>query len=120
MPIILDDTDKSIEVSLVESPTNQPDFVCSYADRTATTMAEGSSDGTLADATDTEIVAAPAASTRRIVNFISIYNAETSTNITVTVNYVHGAASRVFKKVVIPAGSSLVYNGDQWELSSDL
>lgn len=113
MAIILDDTDKTLVVELVESPTTQPDYVITYADHSTGAFTEGALDGTLADATTTTICTAPAASTRRVVKHVSIYNADASA-ITVLVKYDHNGTRRVLKKQVVAAGSTLTFDGNTW------
>ena len=116
MPVVLDSVNKSIIVELVESPTNQPDYVVSYIDRTTSSLTEGSGDGTLADATETTVVAAPSASTYRTVRYLSIHNTETSSSITVLVKLANSANKRIIRKAVILAGSTLVYHDHQWSM----
>lgn len=72
--VILDATTKTIKGKLVGTASTQPSFVVAWADSTETNVTEGSTDGAFNSTTDVTIVAAPAASTRRIVKDICIHN----------------------------------------------
>ncbi len=61
--ILLDTTGKSLEVAT--STTSAVDYVCAYIDHSSSGAAPGCSQGAIASATTTTVVAAPGASTQR-------------------------------------------------------
>ena len=69
---------------------------------------EASSNGTLNSTTPVTIVAAPAASTRRLTRNLIVYNADTA-SVTLTLSEVHGANTRVFKRIVITTLDTFVW-----------
>ena len=91
---VLDTVDKSITAVMSgAAATTNPDFTAAYADRTATNLTEGANDGTMNGTTPVTFVAAPAASTRRIVKSITIQNRDTAPVI-LTVRYVSAGGTR--------------------------
>jgi hypothetical protein len=70
----LDSTTKSIKAVLGSTNVSDVVFIALYADTTASSFIEGTSDGVVLGQTNTTIVAAPAASTRRIIRSITFYN----------------------------------------------
>ena len=92
--LVLDATNKSITAVMSGAPaTTQPDFVTTYADSTSTNFIEAPNDGTLNGTTPVTIVASPAASTRRVIKDIVIFNRDTAA-VTITINFVNGASTR--------------------------
>jgi hypothetical protein len=85
--------------------TTNPGFVTSYSDNTGTTFTEGASDGALNGASTVTLVAAPAASTRRIIKNIYIENCDTAA-VTVTVYYNNASTLRVIAKVTLQVGDT--------------
>lgn len=78
MKIVLDSTAKSIRAKLGAAHTTNPvDFTFHYADVTASAFTEGSAVAQSNGTTNTEVLAAPSASTRRIVTAVSIFNNDT-------------------------------------------
>lgn len=105
--IILDSTTKTLKAKLSGAPaTTNPDFVVSWADSSASAFAEGASDGTLNGSTEVTIVAAPAASTRRVVKDISIVNRDTAAVI-ISIIYDNNGTKRIIAAVTL-------YAGDVW------
>lgn len=105
--IILDSTTKSLKAKLSVAPaTTNPDFVASWADDSDTAFLEGSSDGTLNGSTEVTLVAAPAASTRRVIKSIAITNRDTAA-VTLTVIYDNNGTQRILARVTL-------YVGDTW------
>jgi len=76
---------------------------------------EASNDGTLNGTTPVTIVAAPAASTRRLVRTITIYNADT-VSATVTVSFVSGANTRIILKTTLASGATLILGNTSGEI----
>jgi hypothetical protein len=100
--IILDATTDSLEAILAGAKSlTDPDFMTSYADNDGSTFTEKQNDGTLNGITAVSIVAAPGASTRRIVKGIIIYNADNA-DITVTIRLnANGTYRNLFKETVV-------------------
>lgn len=108
--LVLDSTAKSITAKLAAAPaTNQPTYVATYADNTGTTFTEGASDGTLNGTTAVTIVAAPAASTRRVIKTIIIENTDTAA-VALTVTYVNVTGKNI-ANVTLNPGDSYTLDG---------
>lgn len=76
--IILDATNKSVELDLNGAvTTNQLPFVASWVDVTTTTTTPGTTTGQSNSTTAVTMVAAPGASTQRIVKYLSVKNSDT-------------------------------------------
>jgi len=109
--LILDSTTKSIQAVMSGTPTTtNPGFVTSYSDNTGTTFTEGASDGALNGASTVTLVAAPAASTRRIIKSVYIENCDTAA-VTVTVYYNNASTLRVLAKVTLQVGDTWSTDG---------
>ena len=80
--VILDATTKSLEVQT--SAAVSTDYVVSWVDNTTTTFTPGMSQGNIASAATTTVVAAPAGSTQRQIKWVSLRNRSTTTAQTVT------------------------------------
>ena len=107
--MILDTTSKSIQVVLgAPVTTTQAQIFASYADITPTTFAPASTDVASNNTTPVTVVAAPAASTQRQVKTLQVYNADTA-SMTVVVQLLDGATTRVLYKVTLAPGSTLMY-----------
>ena len=77
--IVLDSTSKSITVVMSgAAATTNPAYTTAYADNNGTSFTEGATDGVLSGTTPVTIISAPASSTRRIVNTITIENNDTA------------------------------------------
>jgi len=108
---VLDATTKSIQAVLAGAvTTTQPDFVSSYADVDSTSFIEGENDGTLNSTTPVTLVAAPAASTRRLVKDISIFNRDTVA-VTVTISYNNNGTLRSIFRASIPTNGWMTSEG---------
>ena len=78
MLIVLDSTSKSIRGVLGAAHTTNPvDFTVTYADSTVTSFTEASGVAQSNGTTNTEILAAPAASTQRVIKSITVWNHDT-------------------------------------------
>lgn len=110
--LILDAIDESIEGVLAGAvTTTQPDFTAHYADNDGSTFTEGSNDGVFNSTTDVELVAAPAASTRRLIKNITVFNRDTVA-ITFTLKFVNGASERTLIRKTLNANES-------WDFSDE-
>jgi hypothetical protein len=109
--IVLDSTSKSITVVMSgAATTTNPSYTTAYADNNGTSFTEGASDGVLSGTTPVTVVSAPASSTRRIVNTITVENNDTAA-VTITVGYVNGANTRVIAKVTLQVGDTWTTSG---------
>lgn len=78
MLIVLDSTSKSIRGVLGAAHTTNPvDFTVTYADSTVTSFTEASAVAQSNGTTNTEILAAPASSTQRVIKSITAWNHDT-------------------------------------------
>lgn len=102
--IVLDATTKKLQLVLGEAATTELDYTASWADSTATDVTEGNSNGTSNDTTAVDIVAAPAASTRRIIKDVSVYNNDNISH-TFTINYNDNGTTRKIWTGTLTSGS---------------
>jgi hypothetical protein len=109
--IVLDTTSKSITIVMSgAAATTNPSYTTAYADNNGTSFTEGASDGVLNGTTAVTAVSAPASSTRRIVNTITVENNDTAA-VTITVGYLNTASTRVLAKVTLQVGDTWTTNG---------
>ncbi len=109
--LILDATTKSI-VAVMAGPaaTTNPDFTAAWADNDGSSFAEGSSDGALNGTSQVTLIAAPGASTRRVIKSITIQNRDTAA-VTVTVKYDNNGTLRNIAVVTLAVGDTWTLNG---------
>ncbi len=115
--MILDATTKKLQIVLAAAiTTNQLVVVANWVDMTTTVTTPGNTNSTTNSTTDVDIVAAPAASTQRVIQSLSVYNKDT-VNATVTIKIdVSGTDSEIVK-VVLQSAQSLVYTiGNGWQV----
>jgi hypothetical protein len=106
MLIILDSTGKTLEAVMAAGvTTTAPDYVVAWADSTSTGFTEGSSEGALNGTATVTVVAAPAASTRRVVKSLTFYNRDT-VNHTITLKYDISGTERFIAKTTLAPGES--------------
>ena len=109
--LVLDSTLKSITVAMSgAAATTNPDFVVAWSDDTGTAFTEGSTDGALNGTSQVTLVAAPAASTRRLVKTINIQNRDTAA-VTLTITYNNNATLRNIAKVTLQVGDTYTTDG---------
>jgi hypothetical protein len=109
--IVLDSILKSLTVEMSGAPTTtNPDFVSAWSDDTGTAFTEGSTDGALNGTTQVTLVAAPAASTRRLVKTVTIQNKDTAA-VTITVTYNNNGTLRTIAKVTLQVGDTWSTDG---------
>jgi hypothetical protein len=105
--MILDSVTKSLELLLGAAATaNAMPVVVDYVDMTTTTTLSGSSDTQSNGTTVVTILAAPAASTQRKVNSISVYNADTVSS-TVTIRLNNNTTLRNLISVTLQVGDTI-------------
>ncbi len=111
--MILKATTETIKV--ITSTGADVDYFVSYADLT-TEANDSTSFGKITTATTTTILAAPSASTQRMVLTLSLVNIETSTDTNVTI-YIDnsGTTYRVFKGDILRGEQLLYVKGEGWK-----
>lgn len=111
--IILSQTTDNLQVVLGGSvTTNQLQCFTSWRDRTSTTFVAGRTVINTNNTTDVTIAAAPAASTQRIIDYISIYNNDT-VNQTVTIKLDASGTEYILFKVTLAATEKIEYHEGQ-------
>lgn len=113
--LILDATNKTITAVLAGAiTTSQPEATASWADDNSTTLVEGSTNIALNSTTPVTLVAAPAASTRRIIKDIYVENKDT-VSVVLTVMYNNNGTTYNVEKITLSPGQSwsLQYVGDR-------
>ena len=104
--IILDATTKTLVGVLGGAvSTTQPVFTSHYGDDDGTAFTEGSQDGAFNSTTEVTLVSAPAASTRRTIKNVTVYNSDTA-SVTFTIKYNDNGTKRNVKAVTLAAGES--------------
>ena len=108
--IILSEQTDNLQAVLAESVTaNQLRCSAFWRDVTTTTFTPGRTLVLTNNSTDVNIVPAPGASTQRIIDYISIYNADT-TNADVTIKLDANGTEYILFKGIIATGEMLMYN----------
>lgn len=118
--IVLTATTDNLQAVLAGSvTTNQPQCVTSWRDITTTDFTPGRTVINTNNTTDVNIVAAPAASTQRVVDLINIYNRDTVAA-TITVKFDANGTEYILWKGSLAAGESVQYvEGLGWQRLSD-
>lgn len=119
--IVLQDTNDTIEVVLAGAiTTNQLPCTVSWRDITTTGYTPGGSRSNTNSTTAVTLVAAPGASTQRVIDNITIFNNDTATA-TVTVRIDDNSTEYIVAKATIQAGETLEYTeGQGWRSLSSL
>lgn len=118
--IILKETDKLQILLGGNVATNQLDFVASWRDITTTAYTAGKSVSYSNNTTAVDFIAAPAASTQRVIDHINVFNKDTASS-TVTIRYNDGTNNYILWSGVMLSGSVLTYSeGKGWELINTL
>jgi hypothetical protein len=106
MLIVLDSTTRKLQAKMSMAAMDlNCSVTCTYGDSTSTTFVEGIYPSTLNGTTLVDILPAPAASTRRVVKSIILFNDDTDTH-TITLYLADGAASYPITKVTLAPGAS--------------
>lgn len=115
--IILSNTTDKIEISLGATVSSFPMYcVSSWRDRTSTTFEAGRTLATASNISDVDISGSPASSTQRLIDYISIYNADINSN-TVTIKYHDNGTNYTLFTALLYQGYSLLYSeGDGWKV----
>jgi hypothetical protein len=113
--IVLDTTTKKLQVVLGGAiTTNQLQCVASWRDRTSTTFVAGATEANTNSGTDVDLVAAPAASTQRLIDFVNIYNRDTvSATVTVKID-ISGTEYILWKGTLVPDEVLQYIDGTGW------
>lgn len=107
--IILSETTDNLQIVLGGSvTTNQLRCMTSWRDRTSTTFVAGRTVTNTNNTTDVNLAAAPAASTQRVIDFISVYNEDT-VNAVVTIKLDANATEYTLCKVTLATTERLQY-----------
>jgi hypothetical protein len=108
--IVLDTTTDNLQVVLNAAiTTNQLQCVSSWRDITTTGYTPGRTVTNTNSTTDVNLVPAPAASTQRVIDTISIYNNDTVVAY-VTVKLDANGTERILTRVPLAAGERLEYS----------
>lgn len=111
--LVLDTTSKSLRVVLGEAiTTSQLDITCHYADVTSNSVSEGNAVANSNGLTIASILSAPAASTRRVVRNITLYNADTVTH-TVSIMVTDTATNYLVTTISLGTGASWSFGEGQ-------
>ena len=118
--IILSETTDNLQIVLgSDVTTNQLECYTSWRDRTSTTFVAGRTVINTNNTTDVTIAAAPAGSTQRVIDYISIYNDDT-TNKTVTIKLDANGTEYILFKVTLAATDKVKVYASNTNLSFSL
>lgn len=107
--IVLTETTDNLQIVLGGAVnTNQLNVLSSWRDITTTTYVAGRTVSNTNDTTDVNIVPAPASSTQRVVDLLSVYNSDTS-DATVTIKFDANGTEYIIYKDVLSPGDTLRY-----------
>jgi len=118
--IVLSQTTDKIQVILGGTvATNQAQCVACWRDITATpTYTAGRSVANTNNTTDVDLIASPAASTQRVIDYIGIYNNDTA-NITVTLKFDASGTDYILWRGTLATGEHLEYeDGKGWTVKT--
>lgn len=111
--IILTETTDKLQIVLGGAvAANQLRCFAAWRDITATTYTPGRTLANTNDTTDVDLVGAPAASTQRVIDFLSVYNAD-SANSVVTIKFDANGTEYELWKATLGAGERLEYQEGQ-------
>ena len=106
MLLALDSTTRKLQAKMASTATTTNCSVtCTYADSATSTFTEGIYPSVLNGTTLVDILPAPAASTRRVVKSINVFNNDTVTH-TVTIYLNDNSTSYAIKKITLATGAS--------------
>ena len=106
MLLVIDSTTRKFQAKMASTATSiNCSVTCTYADSAATTFAEGIYPSILNGTTLVDILPAPAASTRRVVKSINVFNNDTVSH-TVTIYLNDNGTSYAIKTVTLVSGAN--------------
>lgn len=117
--IILSQTTDKVQVVLSGSvAANEAQCVTSWRDiNSSGGYTAGRSLANTNGSTDVDLIAAPAAATQRVIDYVSVYNND-SASITVTVKYDANGTDYILWKGTLTTGQRLEYeNGKGWTVA---
>ena len=107
--IVLDSTSETLQIVLAGAvATAELQCYAAYRDITTTDYTPGSNQVLTNGTTDRNLVDAPAISTQRVIDYVSIFNADTAAA-TVTVKYDDTLIERIIHKATLATGEKLEY-----------
>lgn len=114
--IILQNTTDKLEIDLLAAvATNQLQVIVCWRDRTSTTFTAGRNQSTSNSTTAVDISGSPGSSTQRLIDYVSVFNADTATS-NVTIQYNANGTTSILWKGDIAAGGRLEFvEGKGWE-----
>jgi len=118
--IVLANTTDKVDVVLAGAvSTNQCQCIACWRDITATpTYVAGRSLANTNDTTSVELISEPAASTQRVIDYVSVYNADTA-SVTVTLKYDDTTNEFTIFKGTLTTLQRLEYeNGKGWTVGT--
>lgn len=111
--IILSETTDNLQVVLGGTvAAGQPQCYVAWRDRTATTFTAGRTIVDTNNTTDVTIAAAPAASTQRIIDYVSVYNRDTAP-VTVTIKLDANGTEFILYRGILGIEEVLAYTNEQ-------
>lgn len=111
--LILTETTDNLQVVLGGNVTaNQLQCFASYRDITTTAYTPGRIGVNTNNTTDVNLVPAPASSTQRVIDFISVFNADT-VSATVTIKLDANGTESIIWKGILQTGEKLQYTDDR-------
>ena len=115
--IILTTTTDTLQAVLAGNVTTaQLQSIASYRDITTTSYTPGRHLTTTNNTSDSNIVTSPAASTQRVVDYVSIYNSDTA-NATVTIKYDANGSEYILFKTTLGVTERLEYTNEKgWQV----
>lgn len=117
--IVLTETTDRLQVKLDGAVTaNQLQCMSSWRDVTTTTYVPGRTLVLTNNTTDVNLVDSPAPSTQRVIDFVSIFNADT-VNATVTIKLDANGTDYILWQGTLTAGESVQYTDDSGFVSTD-
>lgn len=112
MLVLTAETDKIQVVLANAATTNQLQCMSSWRDITTTAYTPGRTVINTNSTTDIDLVGSPAASTQRVIDFLSIYNADT-VNATVTVKLDANGTEYILFKTTLSTGEKIEFQDGQ-------
>ena len=109
--IILSETTDNLQIVLDTSPASECEVLTSWRDRTSTTFVAGRSLSKSNGTSNVTIAAAPAASTQRVIDLVTVYNPDSSA-VNVTVIFNANAVQYLLFKGTLDSRSTLTYTNE--------